>query len=105
MTLDVDDDYFPGCYCEYGGGDPPEFTTTVMRTARKPHTCCECQDTIHPGERYEYTSGRWCDHGMRSFHTCGYCARLRTVIEAKVGDSIPFASLGCAMLDYMDIEP
>jgi len=43
--------------------------------ARKPHKCCECNETIHPGQRYERYSmlfnGRWSHH-----NTCLICAEI-----------------------------
>lgn len=47
-----------------------------MRTARKPHKCCECQDTIGPGQRYEdvaaLTEGGWW-----TAKTCEPCKYMR----------------------------
>jgi hypothetical protein len=39
-------------------------------------SCCECGDTIEPGQRYEYNSGIW--DGRASEHkTCLPCVAIR----------------------------
>jgi hypothetical protein len=60
--------------------DGNEFYTEAMRTARKPHRCCECQRTIQPGERYEHAAGK--GHGDRVFtaKTCAECSAIRDAL-------------------------
>lgn len=57
-------------------GDMPEFSRRDVRTAAKPHTCCECRRTIGAGEVYEVAVGRW-EGTMLTFKTCDDCLDLR----------------------------
>lgn len=57
-------------------GDCPGFCKQEMRTARKEHKCVECGSTIHPGDRYEHTSGVW-DGAWETFKTCRICKAVR----------------------------
>lgn len=52
--------------------DPPEFSTTTTRKARKPHRCSECRGTIAKGERYDHSSSKW-EGEMCSHDTCLVC--------------------------------
>ena len=60
------------CDCEM-----PSTINTIERKARTAHKCCECDDTISPGDKYEYTSGVWDGRGA-SFKTCLRCAGVRS---------------------------
>jgi hypothetical protein len=60
--------------------DGPKFFEQYTRTARKRHRCCECHQLIHPGERYEYSAGKWDE--FRDFATCLRCVRLREAVVA-----------------------
>lgn len=62
------------CYCDY---EQPEWCNThTVKSARKPHVCCECFAPIFAGEPYEYTAGKW--EGYLSFHhICLRCVELR----------------------------
>jgi len=46
-----------------------------IRKARKPHKCCECNEAIKVGDKYEYYSilfdGRWTHH-----NTCLICMEI-----------------------------
>jgi len=46
------------CNCSAEVDDYAEFQNITIRTARKEHECCECGETIKPGQRYEYVAGR-----------------------------------------------
>ena len=62
------------CYCDH---EPPEWMTQyVVKSARKPHQCCECNIPIAAGESYEYISGKW-DGNFSAHHTCLRCIELR----------------------------
>lgn len=54
----------------------PSFSSTVHRTARKPHVCGECDGRIEPGEVYEYVCGAW-DSVFDFFKTCTHCETAR----------------------------
>ena len=49
-----------------------DYQSTRIRTARKPHKCCECHNTIKQCEKYTFTSGVW-DGEPASFKTCQNC--------------------------------
>jgi len=73
------DDY--GCSClidadQYPHTDIAEVSSERVVVARKSHECCECGDTIRPGDRYEVASGRW-DGEWSRFSTCLGCMRVR----------------------------
>lgn len=60
----IDVDCYASCYREQ------------IRKARKQHKCCECDEPILPGEKYEYASGVW-EGRPDSFRTCLPCVRIR----------------------------
>lgn len=64
------------CDCSDYGGSIPDFYSVVIRTARKPHRCCECDTEIKPGERHEYATGKW-DGEIDTFRTCLMCVSIR----------------------------
>lgn len=53
-----------------------DFITDSTPRAKRPHTCCECQGLIRPGEKYQRTAGRW-DGRMDVFKTCTPCLETR----------------------------
>lgn len=57
-------------------GEGPEICQEITRTARKQHECCECDDTIEPGDQYEHAKGLW-DGSWDEFRTCRICAAIR----------------------------
>ena len=48
-----------------------------IRTARKPHKCCECHDEIKPGQKYEYAGGLTGNNDFDYYRTCMPCAAIR----------------------------
>lgn len=72
MTID--------CWCDY---DPPEFWSSAIRTARKPHRCDECPRTIAPGEQYEAVAGKW-EGYFDTFKTCARCLDIRQWVKNNV---------------------
>lgn len=68
------------CVCDYDGG-PAEFIYTARPRARAWHKCDECQCGIEPGERYEYTVGKW-DGRLADYKTCLDCLVIRDQLEA-----------------------
>jgi len=50
----------------------PQAYKSVIRVARKQHTCCECKQVIAKNERYQLVSGIW-DDRPDSFKTCFRC--------------------------------
>jgi hypothetical protein len=61
------------CSCDY---DPPEFYSTDVHRARKPHRCEECRGVIAVGESYEYVAGKW-EGCFSHFRTCQRCTDFR----------------------------
>jgi hypothetical protein len=63
-------------------GDLPAFSASNIRTARKQHKCCECEEPILIGQKYE--SYRICDDGeFQEFKTCLLCVDLRTAFNCE----------------------
>jgi hypothetical protein len=57
-------------------GETCAASTRSVRAARKEHDCCECDDGIKPGDKYEHYSGIW-DRRPDSFKTCLSCVEIR----------------------------
>ena len=53
----------------------PEFFHSKMRRARKAHRCCECPETIQPGDLHDYAVGKW-DGEVIEFRTCARCSNV-----------------------------
>ena len=64
------------CICLYIDESPAELHTSVDRTAKKEHKCCECGRPILPGEKYEYVKGKW-EGEFTQFKTCWICKTIR----------------------------
>ena len=63
------------CSCSLDYENPTVFELKTV-TARKPHVCGECGETIMPGEKYEHVAGLW--EGYWEKHkTCIPCTRIR----------------------------
>lgn len=64
------------CYCEPdmdGDGANSSVWNVGWRTARRAYKCCECHETIKPGDRHEYIFAV-CDGDPMQFRTCEFCA-------------------------------
>lgn len=55
--------------------EQPTFDRDAWRTARRPHTCCECRGGIVKGERYYLLVGVW-DGDFQSFRYHRICHEL-----------------------------
>jgi hypothetical protein len=60
----------------------PSAFRSVVRKARKLHTCCECHEAINIGDHYQYSSGVW-DGGPDSYKQCLGCGEI---FEAVIRD-------------------
>ena len=60
---------------DYGDLATPEFFNITSPTAIKEHKCCECLDTIFPGDRYDRVVGVW-DGDFSTFKTCSSCREI-----------------------------
>ena len=56
--------------------NPAEWAVETSPIARTTHKCCECGDTINPGERYQRVSGVW-EGEFDTFKTCFVCVKIR----------------------------
>jgi hypothetical protein len=59
-----------------GDYESVEFETRGWRTARKPHECFACHETIRPGDRYH----RWSMRFDGEFSDHSHCARCYSII-------------------------
>jgi len=57
------------------------FDTTTIRTARKVHTCVECDEQIQPGTRYARIAGATDGHGW-AVSMCLACHALAEEVWA-----------------------
>jgi len=64
------------CCCEMGDGELASVSETKMRRARKPHRCCECGETIEPGETHHWVRGLW-DGCWETYRTCLVCHQIK----------------------------
>lgn len=75
------------CTCLTGSWDDdgmPDFLSTRTVKARENHKCCECGETIKPGEKYERASGKW-DGKLETFKTCLICVNIRASVYCRGG--------------------
>lgn len=72
----------------------PQAYSYKVRTARKNHPCCECNNIIPKGDKYHYHSGVW-DFEPNSFKICNRCEELRNKINKgkDIYDTVPFGEL------------
>lgn len=87
------------CSCGAEGLEPLIFSCTTPK-ARRSHTCCECSETIVPGERYELFKGRW-DDGWETYKTCSVCVRIR---DQLCSDGFVFRGLREAIWDRLGVD-
>lgn len=65
------------CVCmDLEPGDVCTLNRMKIRKARKQHECCECRETINPGEEYCHESSLF-DGGWATHKTCMSCKRIR----------------------------
>lgn len=86
-------------------GDAAEFYSERWVRARTAHKCCECGETIAPGESYQSVAGKWVG-AVATFRTCAACAEIRSVFccegwifgflwEEAEGSLFPIMTTGC----------
>jgi hypothetical protein len=69
------------CYCPTDDDPARVYSAQLIKAARRPHTCYECQHPIGAGERYERTSALYSE-GWVIACTCTRCLDARQYIEA-----------------------
>lgn len=72
------------CTCEIF--DPPDFSDSGWRKARKGHNCVECGCVIEAGNRYHYYSSKY-DGYVSTSKTCRRCWQLWEAFEKFEGQS------------------
>lgn len=85
------------CVCEPMEGEPWTQLSDQWRRARKEHKCCECEDIIRVGERYNYLTGVF-EGKLEIWKTCEFCAHERTRLQAKAPFTIAFGDLACCVV-------
>lgn len=66
------------CGCIYVEADEPmRMLCKRESVARKQHKCTECNQTIEPGEKYEYHRGVMHDEVPQVYKTCVDCVSIR----------------------------
>ena len=65
-------------------GDEAEMYHEQIVTARKVHSCYECQRDIAVRERHHYVSGKWEDEWM-SYRFCLICWEIMTALTCDGG--------------------
>jgi hypothetical protein len=90
--------------CDIDG--QPSCMTERVRTARKSHRCCECDEPIHAGEKYHFLSGVWEGQGD-SFKSHVLCDELRQWMHAehkRREDAYDIASRACNRATGVDFR-
>jgi predicted nucleic acid-binding Zn-ribbon protein len=70
----------------------PTVYSCELRTAKKPHQCCECRKAISPGDQYQFFKGCY-DGKWAKYKTCKPCADLRDEMASQDGEAPPFEEL------------
>lgn len=68
--------------CLYGGDERVDVWRREKRTARKAHTCCECEKPIAVGQPYDYVTMLY-DGEWSTWHTCALCAEIRKAFSCN----------------------
>lgn len=89
--------------CMVEEAEPIVVLTNTMRTARKEHTCTECDRTITKGERYEYVHGI-ADGGRMTSKVCTHCIAARQWLQYNCGGYCYFGVLE-DLREHWDDEP
>lgn len=90
--------------CEFNHNNDFEcnlIQTTLLRRARKPHRCYECDREISPGERYRLDSVLDTDHTWATFKTCRHCAVAMDWLAAECGGYL-FGSVRLDIESHLD---
>lgn len=89
------------CWCNIRDYDHPAVIRDEFPTARKSYLCCECGETISPGQKYHKAVGLW-ENGWRTFRTCMPCYRLRDELcpEGYVFGELSDVTNECLGFDY-----
>jgi len=89
--------------CDCGYCD--DYSTCLSDTypiARKEHICCECNETIKPGEKYNVYTGVY-DGDFFTKKTCLICDRIRNDFcrSGFIFGELRETLLSCIGIDYL----
>jgi len=84
------------CVCDVGEGEQWDWSSTTTPVSRKVRKCCECQDVIAVGEKYERTVGGL-DGDIQTYITCLFCAEEYARIQTVADFCVPKTELACAI--------
>lgn len=83
------------CVCEPYEGENAEFSDERYVIARKAHKCCECQDTIEPGDLHQVIAYK-CEGDFGVERTCLFCVDERARLAEAHPDYPPvIGELAC----------
>jgi hypothetical protein len=85
------------CFCDFDYDAVAELHRETVRTARKEHTCIECEEPIKPGEKYHYVTQK-CDGEFHEMKVCTPCERIRNNFCA------PYYMLREMIHDYLGFD-
>jgi len=90
------------CDCDMDG---PTFYSVETRKANKQHVCCECRETIVPGEKYRIASGVW-DGRWNKYKTCLPCWAIGKdwACECWPHGGLRQYVMDVADIDYLDAD-
>lgn len=93
------------CICEpIDADDICNVWSITWQKARKEHSCCECQDVIAPGQRYQRIFAMF-DGEITVYKTCEFCANEFKRIEDKWRDRcFVKGDLACMVVWDMRVE-
>lgn len=92
------------CDCSIDGYDDAKVYREEFPVARKQYRCCECGETINPGQKYHKAVGLW-DLGWDTYRTCMPCYNIRNhycrrgYIFGRLSDTLS----DCFGIDYTEI--
>jgi len=75
------------CDCEM-----PTVSNESIRTAKKPHVCCECDETITPKSQYSILKGLW-EGKWKSYKTCNSCKAIAYKFVNYTNECYPLGEL------------
>ena len=84
------------CVCDVNEGEPWDWYSVTTPVSRKARVCCECQDTIKVGEKYERTVG-CIGADIQTYITCLFCADEYARIQNVAQFCVPKTELACAL--------
>lgn len=91
------------CACDYADETYQVWWQDVV-TARKQHVCCECGETIEPGQKYESYRGLY-DGYFNTHKTCIPCRDIRdSLCSSWMFETLREVVFECMGFDYVTGE-